>query len=65
MRCLLRTAEGIALGRETMSDGVRLVRIERDGDTYVARNETGVAWTVEIRLDTPAARSRLDRKNPQ
>jgi len=28
-----------------------MLGIERDGDTYVARDESGVAWSVELRLD--------------
>jgi hypothetical protein len=30
---------------------VRIVSIERNGDTYVARNEAGVAWSIDLRLD--------------
>ena len=28
--------------------------VEREGDTYVARNEAGVLWRVELRLDMTA-----------
>lgn len=31
---------------------MRLVSIERSGDTYVTRHETGIAWTIDLRLDT-------------
>lgn len=34
-----------------MTTSSRLASIERDGDLYVARNESGVAWTVEVRLN--------------
>ena len=31
--------------------GVRIIGIERTGDTYVARDAEKIAWTVELRLD--------------